>query len=158
MPRLGLSLVGALFLVALVVPNLAWTRTKPAGYDPSGENRVLQGFERAGQALTTVAALVFADTNLRPWSPSTWWLVAAVVLMAAYEACWVRYFRSARTLRDFYRSLAGIPVPLACLPVAAFVLLGVYGRAWPLVAAAAVLGVGHIGIHLQHRRTLVAGG
>lgn len=151
MPPLGFSLVGALFLVALFVPNLAWTRARPTGYDPRGENPVLRGFEAVGQVLTIVAALVFADTDLRAWSPWSWWLVGAACAMAAYEACWVRYFRSARTMGDFYRDLAGIPVPLALLPVAAFVLLGVYGRAWPLVVAAVVLGIGHVGIHAGHR-------
>lgn len=152
MGRLGFSVVGAVFLAALFVPNVLWTRARPTGYDPDGENRLLRGIEGAGQALTTLAALVFADTNLRPWSPWSWWLVVGVALMVGYEACWVRYFRSRRTLADLYRSLAGIPVPLASLPVAAFGVLGVYGRAWPLVVAAAVLGIGHIGIHLQHAR------
>lgn len=157
MPRLGFSVVGALFMVALFVPNLAWARAKPSDYDPAGENRTLRVLEGAGQVLTTVTALVFADTNLRAWSPWSWWLVGAVVLMALYEACWVRYFRSDRALADFYRSVVGIPVPLAVLPVAAFVLLGVYGRAWPLIAAAVLLGVGHIGIHLQHRGAVTVG-
>lgn len=152
MGPLGFSVVGAVFLVGLFVPNLLWTRAKPVGYDPHGENPLLRVFERVGQVLTTAAALVFADTNLRPWSPWSWWLVAAVVLMLAHEACWVRYFRSRRTADDFYRSMAGIPVPLASLPIAAFLALGVYGRAWLLVVAVAVLAIGHVGIHLQHRR------
>jgi hypothetical protein len=154
----GFSAVGAAFLAALFVPNLLWTRARPAGYDPSGENRALRALERVGQVATTAAALVFADTNLRPWTPWSWWLVAAVALMLAYEGCWIRYFRSRRTLADFYRGIVGVPVPLASLPVAAFVLLGVYGRLWSLVASAVVLGVGHIGIHLQHRRSLGAAG
>jgi len=152
--QLGFSVVGAGFLIALFVPNLLWTWAKPAGYDPSGENRVLRMLERVGQVLTTVAALVFSDTGLRSWSAWSWWLVTAVALMVAYEACWIRYFTSGRTMRDLYRSLAGIPVPLASLPVAAFVLLGVYGRLVPLALAAIVLGIGHIGLHLQHRRRL----
>ena len=154
MPEFGFSAVGAAFLVALVVPNLAWTRARPSGYDPSGEHPALRAFEGAGQALTTLAAVVFAGTNLRPWSGWSWWLVAAVALMAGYEACWLRYFRSRRTLADLYRVALGVPVPLATLPVAAFVLLGVYGRVWPLVLAALLLGVGHVGIHLGHRRSL----
>ncbi len=57
-------------------------------------------------------------------------------------------------MRSFYGSLLGIPLPLATLPVAAFLLLGAYGRLLPLVLASAVLGIGHIGIHWQHRRAL----
>lgn len=72
--------------------------------------------------------------------------------MVAYEAGWIRYFTGRRTVRDFYRSLLGIPVSLATLPVAAFLLLGIYGHLLPLIAAVVVPGIGHIGIHLQHLR------
>ncbi len=155
MGEFGFSFVGLAFLVALFVPNIIWaTVAKPIDYDASSENRVLGVFERVGQVLTTAAALVFADTNLRPWTPWSWWLVAAVVLMLAYEAGWIRYFVSPRTMRDLYRSLVGVPVPLATLPIAAFILLGVYGRLIPLIAAAVILGVGHIGIHVQQARAL----
>ena len=115
---------------------------------------MLRALERIGQALTVAAALVFADTNLRPWSPWSWWLVAATVLMFAYEASWIRYFASDPTERDLYGTRLGVPVPLATLPVAAFLLLGVYGRLIPLIIATVVLGIGHIGIHLQHDRSL----
>lgn len=33
-------------------------------------------------------------------------------------------------------------------------LLGIYGRVVWMLLAAAILGIGHIGIHLQHRRQL----
>jgi hypothetical protein len=155
MGHLGFSSVGAVFLLALFVPNALWSWTgKPAGYDASGESRALRIVERTGQVLTTTAALVFVDTNLTHWSPWSWWLVAAGALMVVYEVCWVRYFSSRRTMADFYRSFLGVPVPLAVLPVAAFLLLGIYGHLAPLIAAVGVLGVGHIGIHLQHRRAL----
>ena len=125
---------------------------RPRDYDPSSENRVLGILERGGQVATTAAALLFADTNLKPWTPWSWWLIAAIALMVAYEAAWIRYFTSPRTMQDFTRSLLGIPVPLASLPVAAFLLLGVYGRVIWLIAAVVILGIGHIGIHLQHAR------
>jgi hypothetical protein len=80
--------------------------------------------------------------------------VGAAVLIALYELCWVRYFASGRTMADFYRPLPGVPVPLAILPVGALLLLGVYGRLVPLLIATTVLGIGHIGIHLQHERAL----
>jgi len=150
MGHFGFSLIGAVFLLALFVPNVIWSRTaKPTGYDASGENRVLRTAERAGQALTTTTSLIFADRNLGHWSPWWWWLVAAATAMAAYEVSWARYFRSQQTLNDFYGSLLGVPVPLVVLPVAAFLLLGIYGHLLPLIAAAAVLGIGHIGIHLN---------
>ena len=151
MGQFGFSYVGAAFLIALFVPNIVWARSaQPEGYDPSSESRLLRGLERSGQVLTVAATLLFSDTNLRPWSPWSGWLVAAITFMVVYEIGWVRYFRSARTTPDFYRSLLGVPVPLATLPVTAFLLLGAYGRLLPLILATVVLGIGHIGIHLRH--------
>lgn len=42
----------------------------------------------------------------------------------------------------------------ATLPVAAFFLLGVYGSVYLLMGSVVILGIGHIGIHLQHLRAL----
>lgn len=66
--------------------------------------------------------------------------------------------KSEKTMKDFYRSLLGIPVPGAALPVAACVLIAVYGRNPLLLAAAVLLGIGHIGIHLDHRKAIDPGG
>lgn len=106
----GFSYVGLAFLVLLLVPNLLWSKRQPQGYDPSGENRLLGLLERAGEVLVSCAALVFSDFDLRPWSGWNWWLVGAAALMALYEGYWVRYFKSPRTLADFYGSFCGIPV------------------------------------------------
>ena len=72
--------------------------------------------------------------------------------MILYEFWWMRYFRSKKSLKDFYSSFFGIPVAGATLPVAAFFLLGVYGKVIWMLIAVTILGVGHIGIHLQHRK------
>lgn len=85
---------------------------------------------------------------LTPWSG---WLLLSFVLMLLYEGFWIRYFRGGKTLKDFYGSYAGVPVAGATLPVGAFFLLGVYGKVIWLMIAAVILGIGHIGIHLQHR-------
>ena len=150
----GFSYVGLVYLLLLWVPNTLWARRLPEGYDASGESKALLVFERAGQALCTASVLLFSDYNPRRLEPWTAWLFASAALMALYEIFWVRYFRSGRTLRDFYRSLWGIPAPGASLPVAAFLLLGVYGRVIWLVGASVLLGVGHVGIHFQHMKAL----
>ncbi len=152
MGHFGFSYVGILFLLMLFVPNIIWTRNIPDGYSAEGESKVLGAFERVGEVLTTCCALIFSDFNLRPWTPWCLWLTAAFGLMVLYEFWWIRYFRSKRTLRDFYGSFLGIPLPGAVLPVAAFFLLGVYGRVIWMMLSAVILGIGHVGIHLQHRR------
>ena len=152
MGQLGFSYMGFAFLIMLMVPNLIWTRHKPDGYEAAAarENRVLLAFECVGEALVTCMALAFSNLNPRTLEPWTLWLVLAVLCMLLYEIYWIRYFRSAHTMRDFYASLLGIPVAGATLPVAAFALLAIYGRSLWLLLAVAILGVGHIGIHLQH--------
>lgn len=150
----GFSYVGLSFLVMLFVPNLIWTKRKPQGYSAESENRFLAALERIGEVLTTCCALIFSDFNLQEWSGWSWWLVAAFVLMILYEIWWMRYFKSERRLTDFYSSFWGIPVAGATLPVMAFFLLGIYGKVIWMLMASVVLGIGHIGIHLQHRKEI----
>lgn len=154
MGHFGFSYVSLIFLLMLMVPNLAWTRQQPKGYTSQGENRVLVILERVGQVLVTCTALMFSDFNLHGWSRWSLWLVAALVLMLLYECWWIRYFRSDKTLADFYSSYLGVPVAGATLPVMAFFLLGIYGKVIWLMLSVIILGIGHIGIHLQHRRDL----
>lgn len=150
--HLGFSYVGLIFMLMLLIPNLLWIKKQPQGYSAEKENRFLALLEWVGEALTTCCALIFSDFNLRQWSNWSWWFVAASALMVMYEIWWIRYFKSERRLTDFYSSLLGIPVAGATLPVLAFFLLGVYGKVVWMLMASIILGIGHIGIHLQHRR------
>ena len=72
--------------------------------------------------------------------------------MVLYEIWWIRYFRSQRTLTDFYCGILGIPLAGATLPVAAFFMLGIYGKVIWMLIGCVLLGIGHIGIHWQHYR------
>lgn len=150
--HLGFSYVGLIFMLMLLIPNLLWMKKQPQGYSAEKENRFLALLERVGEALTTCCALIFSDFNLRQWSNWSWWFVAASALMVMYEIWWIRYFKSERRLTDFYSSFLGIPVAGATLPVLGFFLLGVYGKVVWMLMASIILGIGHIGIHLQHRR------
>ncbi|MBS4983611.1 MAG: hypothetical protein KH024_05460 [Hungatella hathewayi] len=155
MGHFGFSYMGVIFLLLLFVPNIIWSKNLPDGYENADENRILLMFERAGQVLTTCCALVFSDFNVRGWSNWSWWLIIAVCSMILYEIWWIRYFRGQRTMMDFYSSLLGIPVAGATLPVVAFFMLGIYGKVIWMITAVVLLGIGHIGIHLQHRKALV---
>lgn len=149
----GFSYVGLIFLLMLIVPNIIWTRYKPKDYDNyvCNENKVLKVFERVGEVSVSCIVLIFEDFNINMWSGWSWWLIMAFALMILYEVYWVRYFRSPKSMRDFYRSLLGIPVAGATLPVLAFLLLAIYGRNILLGVAVIILGIGHIGIHLMHK-------
>lgn len=154
MGHFGFSYVGFVFMLMLIVPNLIWTKYKSKEYDFQKENKVLLVFERVGQVGVTGSALVFSDFNIQGWSVWSFWLIAAFVLMILYECWWMRYFKSNRTWKDFYSNFYGIPVAGATLPVCAFFFLGIYGRVIWLIVSVIIFGIGHIGIHLQHRKEM----
>lgn len=154
MGHIGFSYVGLLYLLMLFIPNIAWTKCQPKGYDFKDENRLFLLFERVGQVCVTCCALIFSDFNLSSFSLWSLWLALSFVLMIMYEFYWFRYFRGEHTLKNFYRSFCGVPVPGATLPVAAFLLLGIYGKVIWMVISIIVLGIGHIGIHVQHLRAI----
>lgn len=142
----------------LFLPNFFWTKNQPADYDKYviNESRILVAFERTGQFLVCPIVLMFSDFNInqiRPWSLV---LLVSFLLMILYEIYWLRYFKSPKTMQDCYSSLLGIPVAGATLPVLAFLMLGLYGKNICLIAAIVILGIGHIGIHLAHKKEVGA--
>lgn len=151
----GFSYAGLIYLAMLFIPNLLWTKNKPKDYDKyvKNENKILKIFESIGQILVTCIVLIFKDFNI---SLSAWiiWLVLSFLFMVLYEIYWIRYFKSEKTMKDFYSSLLGIPVAGATLPVIAFLLLGIYGKNILLITATIILGIGHIGIHMHHRKEI----
>lgn len=153
----GFSYVGLIYLLMLFIPNFFWTKHKPKDYETyaAQENKVLLIFERIGEIAVSGSALIFSDFNLRPLSLWSVFLFLSFALMLLYEYFWIRYFTSEKTMGDFYSSLLGIPVAGATLPVAAFLLLGLYGKNPILIGASVILGVGHIGIHWQHKTEIV---
>ena len=156
----GFSYIGLIFLVLLFVPNLIWARHLPKDYKKyaKNENKVLLVFERIGEVAVSGLILIFSDFNPQGFDFRLLWLVGAAVAMLLYEIYWIRYFKSEKTMADFYRSLLNIPVAGATLPVAAILLIASYGQNPFLFGAGVVLGIGHIGIHLGHKREIEKAG
>lgn len=152
--HLGFSYVGLIYLLMLFIPNIIWSKHQPIDYDYTHENKILLVFERVGQVCVTCSALIFRDFNLAPFSLWSFWFIVSFILMILYEICWIRYFTNEHTLENFYDSFCGIPVPLASLPVVAFLLLGIYGKVIWLSVSVIILGIGHIGIHSQHLKAI----
>lgn len=152
--HLGFSYVGFIYLMMLWIPNTLWSKRKPVDYDTSKENKLLLFLERAGQVSCTLSILIFADFNIKAFSPWSLWLIISFLLMLLYEIYWIRYFTNEHTEENFYRSFCGIPVPGASLPVIAFLILGIYGKVIWLIMSAILIGIGHIGIHLQHLKAI----
>lgn len=145
------SWVGLLFLVMLFAPNILWSRCPPKDYDKysKNENKLSLALERIGQVLVVVLSL-FCGVN---FSFNIIFLIA-FLLMVIYEIYWIRYFRSPKTMNDMYDNFLFIPFPGATLPVIAFFLLGVCANNVFLVMSSIILGIGHIGIHLGHKREI----
>lgn len=111
-------------------------------------------FERSGEVLVTCLSLIFSDFNINNISYWSIILLGAFILMILYEIYWIRYFKSGKEMKDMYSSLFLIPVAGATLPVVAFLLLGIYGKNIFLIIATLIFGIGHIGIHLNHKREI----
>ncbi len=152
----GFSYIGLIFLLMLMVPNIIWSKNKPQDYDKyvKNENKILLLFERIGEMLVTCLSLIFSDFNIHKISNRSLILLIAFMIMVLYEIYWIRYFKSQKAMQDMYSSLLGIPVAGATLPVIAFLLLGLYGKNLFLIISTLILGIGHIGIHLNHRKEL----
>ena len=99
--------------------------------------------------------LIFKDFNIAFGSLWIIWLILSFVFMVLYEMYWVKYFKSSKTMKDFYCSLLGIPVAGATLPCISFLLLGIYGKNILLIIAVIILGIGHIGLHINHKKELL---
>ncbi|MCI8617444.1 MAG: hypothetical protein HFJ60_04280 [Clostridia bacterium] len=152
----GFSYIGFIFLLMLMIPNIIWNKNQPKNYGKyvKNENKVLLIFERIGEMLVTCISLIFSDFNINKISNWTIILLIAFILMILYEIYWIRYFKSNKTMKDMYSSLLKIPVAGATLPVVAFLLLGIYGKNIFLIISTIILGIGHIGIHLNHKKEL----
>lgn len=146
------SLVGLIFLVMLIVPNIIWSKNQPKDYEKyqKNENRILLAFEMIGEVFVSIFAL-FCGVNLIDIS---FLVIISIVLMILYEIYWIRYFRSEKRMSDMYCDMFMIPLPGATLPVFAFLLLGISCKNIFLIVFSVILGIGHIGIHINHRKEL----
>lgn len=161
--RIGFCVTGLIFLLMLYIPNIIWAKKgMPEGYRETAgkENRILLFLERAGEVGMTCALLIFPALDpcvkklpegLFFGNRILFWILA-VTLMILYECYWISYFNSPKRMEDFYTSFAGFPVAGASLPVLAALILGIYAGNWIVIGVSVILGIGHIGIHLAHRR------
>ena len=160
----GFGYVGLIFLLMLFIPNIIWMKFKPIGYENyvQKENKVLGIFEKIGEAGAVVLLLFFTDCNFKVFKIKSdlnvsfldFYLILVLILMIFYEIYWIRYFRSSRTMKDFYRGIIGIPLAGAVIPVLSVFILGVYSRNIAIIAVAVILGIGHIGIHYGHSKEI----
>ena len=105
--QFGFSYIGLIMLLMLFIPNFIWTRNQPKDYDKyaKNENKFLLALERIGQFIVTPAALIFSNFNFHGFNFWTSVLILALLNLVVYDIAWIRYFKSEKTMKDFYRGM-----------------------------------------------------
>lgn len=96
-------------------------------------------FERAGQALCLVVPAITAP------GPISWgWAALVVAAIVGYLGLWARYLFTGLRADALFGSVLRVPVPMAILPVVAFLATAAWlSNPW-IAIAAVVLAIGHI--------------
>ncbi len=153
MGHFGFSYIGLIALLMLFIPNLFWIRQKPADYDDSDENKLLLAFERIGQVSSVPVALIFSVFNPQLTSPRSIQLFRPPCYAVLQNFAGFVVFRRTWCCQFLSKSVwyPGSACRFACL----FLCLGIYGKVVWMIPSVVILGVGHIGIHLQHLKNEV---
>ncbi len=101
--------------------------------------RPLAWLETAGQALCLTTAAVVA-----PGEMVALWVIPTGVAIAGYYALWARYLRGGRTAAPLYAPWGIMPVPMAIVPVLAFLSAALWLSNLWLAVSALLLAAGHI--------------
>jgi hypothetical protein len=134
------SPVGLLVVVLQQIPGIVWA-LHPPKVDPFAQNSgsaLVETLEKTfGIATVGLLILVVARVPVPP-GPSAWFLIGAFVVLAAYYALYVLY----------YRGVASLPVLLgmAAFPPLSFLLTALAQGNWPAVITSVVFGVVHVSL------------
>jgi hypothetical protein len=139
--------LGGLVTIFVLLPNLLMLFFPPTGLPPGAGKKtsltaVMEIVERAGQVCAFVIPFFYplrVQGSLEIAS-----LAGMILALLFYYLNWARYLRQGRAFRLLYQPCAGIPLPLAVSPVIYFLLAASLFHSWLLLAAAVVLGIGHI--------------
>ena len=136
-----------LITAAVLLPNLIFLVFPPLNvnkYGKSADPLLFTIVERVGQVGSFVLPLFFSLT-FSGGIVAVAWIVMGLAL-AFYYAGWARYILRRRDYAFLFKSMLGIPVPMAICPVLYFLFSSVVLGSIYQALAAVVLGVGHITI------------
>ena len=146
--QIQVSIIGCVYLMMLMIPNLMWMKHQPKGYDASDEPKWLLWIERLGEISVSACAILLMNDGVYG---SMVLMITSLLCMLLYELFWIRYFKEP-TLQHFYGSMLHIPLPGASLPILAFFLYGIYAHHIALILACLIMAIGHLGIHFHHAK------
>jgi hypothetical protein len=151
---MGFSLVGTLIGVVLMLPSvLFFALFPPANAATSAAASapfILTMLERVGQA-GCLAVLVLSRSGYQHRHLDVW-AILMMLCIVLYYCAWIRYVLNGRELIWLGKSLMGIPIPLAVLPICAFGFAALWGRSVWLGIATVILAAGHIPISWRNLR------
>lgn len=147
--------LGGIITLLVLLPNLLFVFFPPKGALPAEENdtrlKIFIVFERIGQATCFILPFFY---RIRLEGTEQW---AALALMGGfllvYYWGWGRYLARGRDAAWLFRPLAGIPLPMAVMPVLYFFTAGfLLGSPW-LILASGVLAAGHVPVTWGNAKT-----
>jgi len=136
----GFSPWGLAVSVAVLAPNLILVWWPPRTPLPDVRIPIVwRVLERAGQALCLVVPAITVP------GPLAWgWSIVVAAAVGGYYGLWARYLATGWDGVSLYSSVLSVPVPMAVLPVLAFLATALWlSNPW-IAVAAVVLAVGHI--------------
>lgn len=141
---MSFSLAGMLVVVALLVPNLVMVAFPPRNaVERPPALRVLTALERAGQG-SCIGLTIMAGDRLGVAMAGPWALPVGLCLVINL-GLWLRYVAGGRDAHLLLAPLGPVPIPLALLPVLAFLLVAIAAGSRWLGVATLVLAAGHLG-------------
>ncbi|MGD0038431.1 MAG: hypothetical protein ABSC53_14180 [Bacteroidota bacterium] len=114
--------------------------------------QIINVFERVGQIGSFTLSFFYRLSCSN--TLDTVLLIMMSFALVVYYTGWVRYLVKGCSETLFYKSMFGIPLPMAIMPVIYFILASILlGSTW-LMISAILLGIGHITISLQSSRRI----
>ena len=150
--------LGGIIAIAIILPNLLVVFYPPnvtlanVSVRVDGLSQVMNIFERVGQIGSFTIPFFYqlkCSTNLE-----TTMLIIMSGALVLYYAGWTQYLVKGRNEVLFYKSMLGIPLPMAIMPVVYFISASVLLRSGWLLISAILLGTGHITISWQYSRSI----
>ena len=139
--------LGGLVTLLVLLPNLLMLFLPPTGLPAAAGKKsslttAMEIVERAGQVSAFVIPFFYPLRVKGSLEIAS--LAGMILALSFYYINWGRYVLQGRAFRLLFQPCLGIPVPLAISPVVYFLLASLLFHSWYLLAAAVVLGMGHI--------------
>jgi hypothetical protein len=144
--------LGGLVTLLLLLPNLLVVFFPPTSLPGAPAKKstlttTMEIVERIGQVSAFVIPFFYPLIVQR--SLETAGLAGMILALIFYYINWGRYALGGRTFWLLYEPCMGIPLPLAISPAIYFLAASALFESWYLLAAAVLLGIGHIFISDQ---------